>query len=108
IPLPVGARDPDTVCRPPHPLDAVTVAEMRGRRWLVTALCGHCRTRLHVDLDALMALKGPGFVLWGKTSRCRVWAYNVEDRCPGRVIFEARSVQGGSMRPLRMSAEVRD
>lgn len=104
----MGARDPDTVSPPPSPMQAVTVAEMRARRWLVTAVCGHCRIRLHVDLTAMIALKGPDFILWGRSGRCRVWAYNVDDRCPGRVVFEARSVQGGSMRALKMTGEVRD
>lgn len=88
-------------------MHAVTIAEMRARRWLVTACCSHCKTRLHVDLTVMISLKGPSFILWGKAARCRVWAYNVDDRCPGTVVFEARSIQGGSMRSLRMSGEVR-
>lgn len=104
----MGSRDPDTVSPPPSPLFGVTIAEMRARRWLITANCQHCRIRLHVDLTAMIALKGPDLILWGKTGRCRVWAYNVDDRCPGRVVFEARSIQGGTIRALRMSGEVRD
>lgn len=102
----MGARDPDTVCMPPSPGQALTIAEMRARRWLITASCSYCKTRLHVDLTPMISLKGPDLILWGKTGRCRVWAYNVDDRCPGTVVFEARSIRGGSMRTLRMSGEV--
>jgi len=103
----MGARNPDIVSPPPSPQQALSIAEMRARRWLITANCTTCSIRLHVDLTAMIALKGPDFILWGKTGRCRVWAYSVDDRCPGRVLFEARSIKGGSMMPLKMTGEVR-
>lgn len=109
MPPPMGSRDPDTLAPPPHPLAALTLAEMHARRWTVTAACPVCHARTHVDLSALRRLLGDDYVLWGRTTRCKAWVrWEVDRRCPGSVIFLAQSSQSGSGVPLRMSAEVRD
>lgn len=89
------------------PGEAVTLAEMQAERWIITAHCPTCRTRLHVNLLALIQLVGPTYVLWGKHPRCKVWTYSSDARCEGRVTFAAQSVQNGSFRLLTMSGEVR-
>lgn len=105
----MGSRDPDLLCPPPHPLDAVTLGEMHARRWIVTADCRACRTRIHVDLGERLRLLGPDVVLWGKTGRCKVWVrWSLDRRCEGRVVFFAQSSQTGSPVALKMTGEVRD
>lgn len=105
----MGSRDPDLICPPPHPLDAVTLAEMHARRWIITADCRACRTRTHVILADQRRLLGDDFVLWGKTARCKVWVrYSLDRRCEGRVVFLAQSSPTGSPVELRMTGEVRD
>lgn len=105
----MGARDPDLLCPPPHPRHAVTLAEMHALRWTVTADCPACRTRTHVDLSALRRLLGDDYVLWGKTSRCKVWVrWTLDRRCEGKVTFLAQSSQTGSLVTLKMTGEVRD
>ncbi|HYC74548.1 MAG TPA: hypothetical protein VEC04_06890 [Brevundimonas sp.] len=105
----MGARDPDAIAPPPHPLQALTLAEMHARRWLVIAACPNCHARTHVDLAALRRLLGDDYVLWGRTTRCKAWVrWEVDRRCPGSVTFLAQSSLSGSTVPLRMTAEVRD
>lgn len=105
----MGARDPDLSCPPPSPQAAVTVAEMHALRWIVTADCRACRTRVHVDLSAVRRVMGDDYVLWGKTSRCKVWVrWTLDRRCEGKVVFLAQSSQTGSEVPLRMTGMVRD
>lgn len=105
----MGSRDPDLICPPPRPHEALTVAEMHARRWIVTADCRACRTRVHVDLSAVRRVLGDDYVLWGKTSRCKVWVrWTLDRRCEGKVIFLAQSSQTGTEVPLRMTGMVRD
>lgn len=105
----MGARGPDAVCPPPHPLVALTLAEMSARRWTILAACPACHARTHVDLSALRRLLGDDYVLWGRTTRCKAWVrWEVDRRCPGQVAFLAQSSTTGSAVPLRMSGEVRD
>lgn len=102
----MGARNPDTVRIPPMPGQAVTLAEIRAEGWTVRATCTRCRVGLHVDLASMLALLGPDFILWGKSPRCRVWAYGDDERCPGRVLFEVRAIKGGSWRAMRWDGDV--
>lgn len=105
----MGARKPDLVSPPPSPFQAVTVGEMRTLRWIVTADCRACRTRIHVDLAAVAAIRGNDFVLWGARPRCKVWVHGTYDRrCEGRVALLAQSNRGGSAIPLSMTNMVRD
>ncbi|WP_029415010.1 hypothetical protein [Brevundimonas bacteroides] len=104
----MGTRKPDTVRQPPMPARAVTLAEMRAAGWMLRATCSRCRVQLHVDLAPMIALLGPDYVLWGRHPRCRVWAWGDDERCWGRILFEARSVRGGSWRALKHSSEVAD
>lgn len=104
----MGARDPDTLCMPPSPMAALTLGEMKARRWTVTADCPSCKTRVFVNLDALRRLLGDDYILWGKTSRCKVWVrWSVDRQCEGKVRFLAQSSQTGSVVVLMMSGEVR-
>lgn len=83
--------------------------EMNARRWIVTAHCRACGTRVYVDLGALARLVGNDYVLWGRHPRCKVWVrWTVDRRCEGRVVFLAQSSQTGSVVPLEMTGEVRD
>ena len=102
----MGARNPDTIRHPPMPAMAVTLAEIRAAGWTVRATCSRCRVSLHVELAQMLALAGPDLVLWGKHPRCRVWAYGDDERCTGRITFEARAVRGGSWRAMKWSEEV--
>lgn len=82
----MGAKNPDRICPPPNPLTALTVADMHAARWIVTADCRACRTWVHVNLGALRRVMGDDYVLWGKSSRCKVWVpWNLDRRCEGRV-----------------------
>lgn len=102
----MGARNPDTVRAPPMPAMAVTAAEMRAEGWTLRATCGRCRVQTHVDLNLIIIAKGPDYVMWGRTTQCKVWTWGDDERCSGRMTFEARSIRGGSWRSLRMSGEV--
>lgn len=105
----MGATNPDRLSAPPSPLSAVTIGDMRTQRWIVTADCQQCRTRVHVDLEALMKVLGADYVLWGKHPRCKVWVrWTLDRRCEGRITFLAQSNQTGSAVALRMSGMVRD
>lgn len=109
MPPTMGSRDPDTIAQPPHPLHALTLAQMHARRWIVLADCPTCHLRTHVDLSALRRLLGDDYVLWGRTTRCKAWVrWEVDRRCPGAVRFLAQSSVSGSAVPLRMTGEVRD
>jgi hypothetical protein len=108
MPTAMGARDPDTIAAPPHPLQGLTLAEMHALRWIVLADCPACHARTHVDLSALRRLLGDGYVLWGRSTRCKAWVrWNVDRRCEGQVAFLAQSSLSGSIVPLRMTGEVR-
>lgn len=87
---------------------AVTAAEMRAEGWTLRGTCSLCRTQTHVDLGLIIVAKGPDYVLWGRSTRCKVWTWDDDERCKGRIAFEARSVRGGSWRALRMSGEVQN
>lgn len=105
----MGARDPDTVAPPPHPLTDLTLAEMHSRRRLVLAVCSVCGARTHVDVSALRRLLGDGYVLWGRSTRCKAWVrWETDRRCPGQVRFWASASLTGSAVPLRATGELRD
>lgn len=90
------------------PATAVTAAEMRAAGWTLRATCGRCKIQTHVDLNVIIAAKGPDYVLWGRMTQCKVWTWGDDERCRGRMSFEARSIRGGTWRALSMSGEVRD
>lgn len=56
----------------------------------------------------MVALLGADFVLWGRHPRCRVWTWGDNERCAGTVLFEVRSIRGGSWVAMLMTGEVRD
>jgi hypothetical protein len=103
----MGAINPDRLCPPPNPLGALTLAEMHAARWTILADCPTCRTRFHVNLAAMRRVMGNDYVLWGKTTRCKVWVrWTLDRQCEGRVTFYAQSSQTGSAVALKMSGEV--
>jgi len=105
----MGATNPDRLASPPHPLTALTLSEMHARRWIVLADCPACHARTHVDLSALRRLLGDGYVLWGRSTRCKAWVrWSTDRRCEGQVVFLAQSSLTGSAVPLRMTGEVRN
>ena len=105
----MGAKDPDRVNPPPRPSDGLTLSAMHARRWLVTAHCPTCRARVHVDLAALIRLKGDDYVLWGRHARCKTWVrWSLDRRCEGRVTFLAQSCPNGSIVEMKMTREVRE
>lgn len=89
-------------------MEALTAGEMKAAGWTVRATCRVCRTILWVDLNVPIRLAGPDELFWGRHPRCRVWTWGDDERCPGQVTFEARSVRGGTWRALKMTGEVRD
>lgn len=100
---------PNLLCPPPNPQKALTVAEMHALRWIITADCRTCQTRVHVDLTAVRRVLGEDYVLWGKTSRCKVWVrWTLDRRCEGKVVFLAQSNQTGTEVALQMNDMVRD
>ncbi len=104
----MGTKKPDVVRAPPMPAQAVMLSEIRALGWTVRATCTTCRISLHVDLGQMIALLGPDFVLWGRHPRCKVWAWGDTERCTGHILFEVRSIRGGSWVAMRMTGGVRD
>jgi hypothetical protein len=82
-----------------------SIGQMKDAGWHLCATCQTCRTRLWVDIDTLIARLGRDAFFWGCTARCRVWTWGDRERCPGRVVFSARSIQGGSWVPLKYDRE---
>ena len=103
----MGTKKPDVVRLPPMPSQAVTLAEMRASGWTVRATCTRCKIGLHTDLGQMIGLLGPDFVLWGRHPRCKVWTWGDNERCAGTILFEVRSIRGGSWVAMRMTGEVR-
>ena len=105
----MGARNPDLLAPPPHPLAALTLEEMHARRWIILAHCPACHARTHVDLSALRRLLGDDYVLWGRSTRCKAWIrWSLDRRCEGQVRFFAQSSMTGTAVALNMTGEVRD
>jgi hypothetical protein len=62
-----------------------TVEQMIAQRWDVISHCRKCDLMMVVDLRLIARIKGLGFSLWNKKSRCR------RVGCGGFVEFQARS-----------------
>ena len=103
----MGTKKPDVVCTPPNPLMALTAGEMHARKWQVRAICTACRTILWVELAHVVRAAGPDTLMWGARGRCRVWTWGDTEKCGGLVVFDVRSITGGSWRKLEMTDEVR-
>ena len=91
----MGSRNPDRIHLSARRSRCETVAQMLEQRWEVTARCRHCRTDLRVDLRTIAAIRGPGFSLWNRNSRCRVvgcrGVVEFSAKAPGMVMFERLS-----------------
>ncbi len=57
------------------------VAGLQSQGWPVVARCMTCSLEMNVRLDVLRQARGPSFVLWGKSARCR------RRHCQGRMYF---------------------
>jgi hypothetical protein len=67
---------------------------MLHQRWEVTAHCRTCSLALRVDLRTIALVRGPGFSLWNRLSRCR------RVGCHGVVAFRAKAPGMGWAEPL--------
>ena len=61
-----------------------TVIKMRADHWHVIAQCGECRLKMMVNLDIIIAMKGPRTSLWNAAPKCRRLG------CAGVMAFWAR------------------
>lgn len=82
----MGSRNLDRITIGERRRGAETISDMWKGRWKVRAYCESCTTELRVDLEAMVRLLGPGFVLWNRTTRCR--AILTVGECSGRVFFK--------------------
>lgn len=60
---------------------AGTAGDLVKQGWPVVARCTYCNLEMDVRLDVLVRAKGPDYVLWGKSARCR------RRHCQGRMLF---------------------
>jgi|GEM_PF-1819197 len=89
----MGHRNPDRVPLSYRRERCETVQQMICDRWEVLAVCRTCKLRLRVDLRTIAIVRGPGFSLWNRLSKCRsvmcrdsvveFWA-----KAPGMTAFE--------------------
>lgn len=88
----MGHRNPDRVALSFRRQRCETVGQMVAQRWEVTGRCQACRLELRVDLRTIAIVRGAGFSLWNRNSRCRrtgcrgvveFWA-----KAPGMTMFE--------------------
>lgn len=85
----MGTKHPDQIA-PTHWRGAAeTVGAMYERRWELTARCRACELVTLVDLRVVIRMKGPGFSLWNRHTRCRRVLYR--GRCPGVVDFSFKA-----------------
>ena len=104
----MGSRHPDNVRFPPRPILVLTAADMLREKWRVRARCGSCGLVIWVDLGVIQATAGPDALMWGRHGRCKGLSAEGDGRCPGRMTFEAQSIQGGTWVALRDSIEARE
>lgn len=81
----MGHRNPDRVPLSHRRARCETVQQMIRDRWEVLAVCRVCRLELRVDLRTIAMVRGPGFSLWNRDSRCR------RNGCRGVVEFRAKA-----------------
>ena len=91
----MGSRNPDRVPLYYRRARCETAAQMIAQRWEVISHCRTCRLELRVDLKVIANVRGPDFVLWNRTSRCR------KTTCRGVVDFMARAPGMGWHEPLK-------
>lgn len=103
----MGTKRPDVVRRPPIEAGALTIGEMKAAGWTIRSYCPVCRTRLWVAPDDIIKVHGDLF-FWGRSTACSVWTWGDYERCQGRLVYEARSIGGGSWVPLVLTACARD
>ena len=82
---------------------AETVGQMRKAGWEVLSYCRACHLTMRVDLDVIVALRGPDTVLWNRQARCR------RIGCGGVVDFLPAVGRTGRRRlePLNLDGDIR-
>jgi hypothetical protein len=81
----MGIRNSDRVSLALRRARCETVKQMLEQRWQVSSRCRSCRMQLRVDLRTIAAVRGPGFGLWNRNSRCKGL------QCRGVVEFHAKA-----------------
>jgi hypothetical protein len=81
----MGHRNPDRVALSVRRARCETVSQMLAQRWEVITVCGSCKVQLRVDLRTIAAIRGTGFSLWNRDSRCKKFG------CRGTVEFHAKA-----------------
>lgn len=80
----MGRRNPDRYSVADWMQAGETVGAIISNRWVVYTECELCQLRIEADLKRIARERGPKYVLWGRTTRCRRMG------CPGRVHFWCR------------------
>lgn len=94
----MATKHPDKISPRDWRPGAETVGQMLERRWEIVAHCRACGCRTLVDLRVTIAMRGPGFSLWNKHTRCRQLAWG--GRCRGWIDFEFKAPGMTDYRPL--------
>lgn len=97
----MGTKHPDQVGASHWRSSAETVGDMYRKRWELTARCRACDLVLLVDLRVVIRMKGPGFSLWNRHTRCRRIVY--AGRCRGFIDFEFKAPGMTMPKPLAAS-----
>lgn len=95
----MGTKRPDQISAGQWRRACETVGQMHERGWDLTARCNACDLVMMVDWRVLIAMKGPGFSLWNRRTRCRRLVFN--GRCRGFVEFQFRAPGMTDAKPLR-------
>ena len=67
----MGQRNPDRIPIAHRRSRCETVGQMLQQRWEVTCRCRACRLEMRCDLRTIAIVRGAGFSLWNRNSRCR-------------------------------------
>jgi len=67
----MGHRNPDRVPLHYRRSKCETVQQMTQQRWEVLSRCRGCQLEMRVDLRTIAIVRGPGFSLWNRLSKCR-------------------------------------
>lgn len=81
-------RGPDTFSASELHAACPTVGAMEKRNWDVISECLKCGLRLQVNLKVVIAIKGPGFSLFDRRTRCKKLG------CGGTAIFAIKVPRG--------------
>lgn len=94
----MGTKHPDQISAGQRRAAVETVGQMYEKCWALTARCRACDLVMLVDLRVVIRMRGPGFSLWNRHTRCRRVVY--AGRCRGFVDFEFKAPGMTQPRPL--------